>query len=176
MLARRGSWVWPRRTRHWCLTICVRASSVQVDGQLKTGRDVVVGALLGAEEFGFSTAPLISIGCIMMRACHLNTCPVGIATQDASLRKKFAGKPEQVINFFFLWAEQVRQLMAQMGFRTFNEMVGRVDMLEVGPAIKHWKSAGSGSKHNPGAGQEAAPRCAGGLHDPTRSWSSGRTG
>ena len=115
---------------------------VQVDGQLKTGRDVVVGALLGAEEFGFSTAPLISIGCIMMRACHLNTCPVGIATQDPSLREKFKGKPESVINFFFLLAEQVRGYMAQMGFRTFNEMVGRVDMIDVGDAIKHWKAQG----------------------------------
>ena len=115
---------------------------VQVDGQLKTGRDVVIGALLGAEEFGFSTAPLISIGCIMMRACHLNTCPVGIATQDASLRKKFAGKPEHVINYFFLLAEQVRGYMAEMGFRTFNEMIGRADMLEIDDAIHHWKSQG----------------------------------
>ena len=115
---------------------------VQVDGQLKTGRDVTIGALLGAEEFGFSTAPLITIGCIMMRACHLNTCPVGIATQDASLRKKFAGKPEHVINYFFLLAEQVRQYMAQLGFRAFHEMVGRCDMLEVGEAIRHWKAQG----------------------------------
>ncbi len=115
---------------------------VQVDGQLKTGRDVVIGALLGAEEFGFSTAPLISLGCIMMRACHLNTCPVGIATQDPTLRKKFAGKPEHVINFFFLLAEQVREYMAQLGFKTFNEMVGRADMLEVGDAINHWKAQG----------------------------------
>ncbi len=115
---------------------------VQTDGQLKTGRDVTIGALLGAEEFGFSTAPLITIGCIMMRACHLNTCPVGIATQDKDLRKKFAGKPEHVINYFFLLAEQVRQNMALMGFRTFNEMVGRVDMLEVDGAIQHWKTQG----------------------------------
>jgi glutamate synthase (NADPH/NADH) large chain len=116
--------------------------TVQVDGQLKTGRDVVIGALLGAEEFGFSTAPLVTIGCIMMRACHLNTCPVGIATQDPVLRKKFAGKPEHVINFFFLLAEEVRQLMAQMGFTKFDDMIGRVDMLDVGDAIKHWKAAG----------------------------------
>jgi glutamate synthase (NADPH/NADH) large chain len=116
--------------------------TVQVDGQLKTGRDVVIGALLGAEEFGFSTAPLVTLGCIMMRACHLNTCPVGIATQDPALRAKFAGKPEYAINFFFLLAEEVRQLMAQMGFRTFNEMVGRVDMLDVGEAVKHWKAQG----------------------------------
>ena len=116
--------------------------TVQVDGQLKTGRDVVIGARLGAEEFGFSTAPLVTLGCIMMRACHLNTCPVGIATQDPALRKKFAGKPESVINFFFLLAEEVRSYMAQMGFRTFNEMVGRVDMLDVGEAVKHWKAQG----------------------------------
>jgi glutamate synthase (NADPH/NADH) large chain len=116
--------------------------TVQVDGQLKTGRDVVIGALLGAEEFGFSTAPLVTLGCIMMRACHLNTCPVGIATQDPVLRKKFAGKPEYAINFFFLLAEEVRQLMAQMGFKNFDEMVGRVDMLDVGDAVKHWKAQG----------------------------------
>ncbi len=116
--------------------------TVQVDGQLKTGRDVVIGALLGAEEFGFATAPLVSLGCIMMRACHLNTCPVGIATQDPVLRKKFAGKPEHVINFFFLVAEEAREYMAQLGFRTFNEMVGRVDMLEIGAAIAHWKAQG----------------------------------
>ncbi len=115
---------------------------VQTDGQLKTGRDVVIGAMLGAEEFGFSTAPLITVGCIMMRACHLNTCPVGIATQDKELRKKFNGKPEHVINFFFLLAEQVREHMAQLGFRTFNEMIGRADMLEVGEAINHWKAQG----------------------------------
>jgi glutamate synthase (NADPH/NADH) large chain len=116
--------------------------TVQVDGQLKTGRDVVIGALLGAEEFGFSTAPLVTLGCIMMRACHLNTCPVGIATQDPVLRKKFAGKPENVINFFFMLAEEVREYMAKMGFRTFNDMIGRVDMLDVSEAIKHWKAQG----------------------------------
>ena len=115
---------------------------VQTDGQLKTGRDVTIAALLGAEEFGFSTAPLVTIGCIMMRACHLNTCPVGIATQDQTLRKKFKGKPESVVNYFFLLAEQVRQNMASMGFRNFNDMIGRVDMLEVGPAIDHWKAQG----------------------------------
>jgi glutamate synthase (NADPH/NADH) large chain len=115
---------------------------VQTDGQLKTGRDVTIAALLGAEEFGFSTAPLITLGCIMMRACHLNTCPVGIATQDPVLRKKFAGKPESAINFFFLLAEQVRRYMAQLGFRKLTDMIGRVDMLEVSGAIKHWKAQG----------------------------------
>jgi glutamate synthase (NADPH/NADH) large chain len=114
---------------------------VQTDGKLQTGRDVTIAALLGAEEFGFSTAPLISMGCIMMRKCHLNTCPVGIATQDPVLRKKFHGKPEDVINFFFFIAEQVRGYMAQMGFRTFDEMVGRVEMLEARKALDHWKAS-----------------------------------
>ncbi|KAJ7394219.1 hypothetical protein OS493_000021 [Desmophyllum pertusum] len=103
---------------------------LQVDGQIRTGRDVVIGALLGADEFGFSTAPLIALGCTMMRKCHLNTCPVGIATQDPELRKKFAGKPENVINFFFMLAEEVREYMAKMGFRKVNEMIGRCDFLE----------------------------------------------
>jgi glutamate synthase (NADPH/NADH) large chain len=116
--------------------------TVQVDGQLKTGRDVVIGGLLGAEEFGFSTAPLVTMGCIMMRVCHLNTCPAGIATQDPVLRKKFLGKPEYVINFFFLLAEEVRTYMAQLGFRTFNELIGRVDMLDISEAIRHWKAQG----------------------------------
>ena len=104
---------------------------LQTDGQLKTGRDVAVAALLGAEEFGFSTAPLITMGCIMMRKCHKNTCPVGVATQDPVLREKFAGEPENVINFFFMVAEEMRELMSEMGFRTVNEMIGRSDMLEV---------------------------------------------
>ncbi len=115
---------------------------VQVDGKLLTGRDVVIGALLGADEFGFSTAPLISLGCIMMRKCHLNTCPVGIATQDKDLRKKFDGKPEQVINFFFFVAEDVRRIMARLGFRKFDEMIGRVDKLDTREAIEHWKAKG----------------------------------
>src|SRR5688500_19668855 len=102
---------------------------VQTDGQLKTGRDVAVAALLGAEEFGFSTGPLIASGCIMMRVCHLNTCPVGVATQDPELRKKFAGKPEHIVNFMFFVAEEVREYMAQMGFRTFKEMIGQTQML-----------------------------------------------
>ncbi|KAJ3670906.1 hypothetical protein LUZ60_008332 [Juncus effusus] len=108
---------------------------LQTDGQLKTGRDVAVACLLGAEEFGFSTAPLITLGCIMMRKCHLNTCPVGIATQDPELRKKFAGEPEHVINFFFMLAEELREIMAELGFRTINEMVGRSDMLEIDPDV-----------------------------------------
>ena len=115
--------------------------ALQVDGQIKTGRDVVIGALLGADEFGFATAPLVASGCIMMRKCHLNTCPVGIATQDARLRKKFAGKPEHVVNYFFFVAEEVRELMAAMGFRTINEMIGRVDCLEFEQPVWHWKAA-----------------------------------
>jgi len=115
---------------------------LQVDGKLMTGRDVAVAALLGAEEFGFSTAPLISMGCIMMRKCHLNTCPVGVATQDPELRKKFSGQPENVINFFFFIAEDLRQIMAQLGFRTVNEMVGRVDCLAQREDVTHWKAKG----------------------------------
>jgi glutamate synthase domain-containing protein 2/glutamate synthase domain-containing protein 1/glutamate synthase domain-containing protein 3 len=113
---------------------------LQVDGKLQTGRDVAVAALLGAEEFGFSTAPLISMGCIMMRKCHLNTCPVGVATQDAELRKKFQGQPEHVVNFFFFVAEDLRRIMAELGFRTVDEMVGRVDCLVPRKDISHWKA------------------------------------
>ena len=113
---------------------------LQTDGQLKTGRDVVMAAMLGAEEFGFATAPLITLGCIMMRKCHLNTCPVGIATQDPVLRKKFQGKPEHVVNYLFMVAEETREIMASLGFRTINEMVGRVDMLELDESVTHWKA------------------------------------
>ncbi|HTK78211.1 MAG TPA: glutamate synthase-related protein, partial [Gemmataceae bacterium] len=113
---------------------------LQTDGQIKTGRDVVVGALLGAEEFGFSTAPLIASGCIMMRVCHLNTCPVGVATQDPELRRKFAGRPEHVINFMFFVAEEVREYMAKLGFRKFEEMIGQTQVLEFGDLSNHWKA------------------------------------
>jgi glutamate synthase (NADPH/NADH) large chain len=116
--------------------------TVQVDGQMKTGRDVVIGALLGAEEFGFATAPLVVMGCIMMRVCHLNTCPVGIATQDPALRAKFTGQPEFVENFFRFIAEEVRELMAELGFRTIDEMIGRADCLDVTTAVDHWKAKG----------------------------------
>ncbi len=116
--------------------------AVQVDGGMRTGRDVVVGALLGADEFGFATAPLIASGCIMMRKCHLNTCPVGVATQNPELRRRFSGQPEHVINYFFFVAEEVRQLMAQLGFRSFSEMIGRMDMLDMRRAITHWKAKG----------------------------------
>jgi glutamate synthase (NADPH) large chain len=115
---------------------------VQTDGKLQTGRDVAIAALLGAEEFGFSTMPLVALGCIMMRKCHLNTCPVGIATQDPVLRAKFTGQPEDVINFFFFIAEQVRQIMAKLGFRRMDEMIGRVDKLDTRHAVEHWKAKG----------------------------------
>ncbi|GAC1468073.1 MAG: glutamate synthase large subunit [Chloroflexota bacterium] len=115
---------------------------VQTDGHLKTGRDVVIAALLGAEEFAFSTAPLVATGCIMMRVCHLNTCPVGIATQDPELRSRFAGKPEHVVNYFFFLADEVRQLMAELGSRRFDDMVGRTDRLQTREALDHWKACG----------------------------------
>ena len=115
---------------------------LQTDGQLKTGRDVAIAALLGAEEFGFATAPLIALGCIMMRKCHLNTCPVGIATQDPELRRKFAGAPEHVVNYFFMVAKELRLIMAKLGFRTVNEMIGRADALQADAAVEHWKAKG----------------------------------
>ncbi len=115
---------------------------VQTDGQMKTGRDVAIGALLGADEFGFATAPLVVEGCIMMRKCHLNTCPVGVATQDPALRKKFSGKPEHVVNYFFFIAEEVRQIMAQLGIRKFDDLIGRADLLDMKKGIEHWKASG----------------------------------
>ena len=126
-----GNWAWPKLIRLLVLNDLRGRIRVETDGQMKTGRDVAIAALLGAEEFGFATAPLIVEGCIMMRKCHLNTCPVGIATHDPALRKKFAGQPEHIVNFFFFVAEELRQLMAKLGFRTVNEMVGRVDKLKV---------------------------------------------
>ena len=115
--------------------------SVQADGGVRTGRDVVIAILLGADEFGFATAPLIVAGCIMMRKCHLNTCPVGVATQDPELRKRFTGQPEHVVNYFFFVAEEVRQMMAKLGFRTIDEMIGRSDRLDMHRAISHWKAS-----------------------------------
>jgi len=135
---------------------------IETDGQLKTGRDVVIAALLGAEEFGFSTAPLIVEGCIMMRKCHLNTCPVGIATHDPVLRAKFSGQPEHLVNYFFFVAEEVRELMAQLGFRRFDEMVGRSDKLRAQKAIDHWKARGldlSAILHHPDAPAGVATHC-----------------
>ncbi len=133
--------------------------AVQVDGGLRTGRDVVVGALLGADEFGFATAPLVAAGCIMMRKCHLNTCPVGVATQDPVLRKRFNGKPEHVINYFFFVAEEVRELMADLGFATFNEMIGQLDVLDRDRAVDHWKAKGldfGGLFYDPDMGPDVA--------------------
>ena len=135
---------------------------LQADGQLKTGRDVVVAALLGAEEFGFATAPLIVLGCIMMRKCHLNTCPVGIATQDPVLRKKFTGQEEHLINYFFYVAEEVREIMAQLGFRKMDDMIGRVDLLEADAMLAHWKAKGldlSAMLHKPDVASDVATHC-----------------
>jgi len=135
---------------------------VETDGQLKTGRDVAIAALLGAEEFGFASAALVASGCIMMRVCHLNTCPVGIATQDPRLRKKFAGKPEHVMNFMLFVAEELREIMAQLGFRTVDEMVGRVDMLDVRDVSAHWKARGvdlSAILHRPDVPADVPIRC-----------------
>jgi glutamate synthase domain-containing protein 2/glutamate synthase domain-containing protein 3 len=135
---------------------------VQVDGKLQTGRDVMIGALLGAEEFGFATAPLVALGCVMMRKCHLNVCPVGIATQNPELRKKFAGAPEHVIRFFFFVAEEVRELLAQLGLRSLNEAIGRVDYLEMKDAVEHWKARGldfSSILYSPPVPGRVARRC-----------------
>jgi len=135
--------------------------TVQTDGQMKTGRDVIIAALLGAEEYGFSIAPLVVLGCIMMRVCHLNTCPVGIATQDPELRKKFAGDPAHVENFFRFVAQEVREWMAQLGFRTLDEMIGRVDRLNVKRAVDHWKARGldfSQILYHPEVGSDVAVR------------------
>ena len=130
-----------------CLNDLRSRITVQTDGQLKTGRDVAIAAILGADEYGFSTAPLIATGCIMMRACHLNTCPVGIATQDPELRKRFKGTPEHIVNFFFFVAEELRELMASLGMRTLDEMIGRTELLEADEAIEHWKTAGVDLTH-----------------------------
>ena len=133
--------------------------AVQVDGQMKTGRDVVIGAMLGADEFGFATAPLVVSGCIMMRKCHLNTCPVGVATQDPVLRKRFSGQPEHVINYFFFVAEETRELMAKLGVRRLNDLIGRSDLLDMKQGIEHWKAKGldySRIFYQPKAGPEVA--------------------
>jgi glutamate synthase (ferredoxin) len=135
---------------------------VETDGQMKTGRDVVIAALLGAEEFGFATAPLVTLGCIMMRVCHLNTCPAGVATQDPYLRKNFTGDPAHTVNFMRFIAQEVRELMAQLGFRTLNEMIGRTDILEPKQAVEHWKAKGldfSKILYQPEAGPEVGRYC-----------------
>jgi glutamate synthase (ferredoxin) len=135
---------------------------VEADGQMKTGRDIVVAALLGAEEFGFATAPLVTMGCIMMRVCHLNTCPVGVATQNPELRAKFNGDPEYAVNFMKFIAQEVRELMAQLGFRKLEDMVGRVDVLEPRQAVDHWKARGidlSNLLYRPNVGPEVGTFC-----------------
>ncbi len=136
--------------------------AVETDGQLKTGRDVAIAALLGAEEFGFATAPLVTLGCIMMRVCHMNTCPVGVATQDPLLRKNFTGDPEHTVNFMTFVAQEVREIMAQLGFRTLNEMVGRTDVLEAQQAVEHWKAKGldfSNILYQPEVGADVGRYC-----------------
>ncbi|MEW6307153.1 MAG: glutamate synthase-related protein, partial [Verrucomicrobiota bacterium] len=136
--------------------------AVETDGQLKTGRDVVIAALLGAEEFGFATAPLVALGCIMMRVCHLNTCPVGVATQNPQLRKNYTGDPEHAVNFMKFIAQEVREWMAQLGFRNLNEMIGRTDVLEPRKAVEHWKARGldfSSILYQPKAGPEVGRYC-----------------
>jgi len=135
---------------------------VEVDGQLKTGRDVIVGALLGAEEFGFATAPLVALGCIMMRVCHLNTCPVGVATQDPELRKKFTGDPAHAVNFMEMIAQEVREIMAELGFKKLTDMVGRADLLQMNKALDHWKAKGvdlTPMLHQPGGVEESQRYC-----------------
>ncbi len=151
---------------------------VQADGQMKTGRDVAIGALLGADEFGFATAPLVVEGCIMMRKCHLNTCPVGVATQDPVLRKKFQGKPEHVVNYFFFVAEEVRQIMAQLGIRKFDDLIGRADLLDMRKGIEHWKARGPGLQPPVRAAERAGRRAAlprrdAGPRPATRRWTCG---
>ncbi|WP_372714593.1 glutamate synthase-related protein, partial [Ilyobacter sp.] len=135
---------------------------IQADGQMKTGRDIVIASLLGAEEFGFATAPLVVLGCIMMRACHTNMCPVGVATQSPELRKKFVGRSEYLINFFKFIAQDVREIMAELGFRTMDEMVGRTDLLEMNKAISHWKASGidiSKILYRPNVDESIATKC-----------------
>jgi glutamate synthase (ferredoxin) len=135
---------------------------VETDGQMKTGRDIVIAALLGAEEYGFSTAPLVTLGCIMMRVCHKNTCPVGIATQNPELRKKFTGDPAYTVNFMRFIAQEVREIMAELGFRTLNEMIGRSDVLEAQKAVTHWKAKGldfSKILYQPEVGEDVGRYC-----------------
>ena len=143
---------------------------------MKTGRDVVIGALLGADEFGFATAPLVAEGCIMMRKCHLNTCPVGVATQDPVLRAKFSGKPEHVINFFFFVAEEARQIMAQLGVRTFDQLIGRADLLDTKKGLfaleGAWPRLQSHVPPTGSAGRRAAPP---GSTSKTTAWSARST-
>ena len=158
-----GDLGWPRNFQQTLLLSNLRSRIVvEVDGQLKTGRDVVIGALLGAEEFGFATAPLVALGCVMMRVCHLNTCPVGVATQDPQLRKKFTGDPEHAANFMRFIAQEVREWMARLGYRTVEEMVGHSERLEMSKAIGHYKTHGldfSSILYQPKVGPEVGRFC-----------------
>jgi glutamate synthase (NADPH/NADH) large chain len=138
----RGNSAWPRPSRPWCSTACATGSSSRTDGQLKTGRDVVIAALLGAEEFGFATAPLVVSGCIMMRVCHLDTCPVGVATQNPELRERFTGKPEFVETFFEYIAEEVREHLAELGFRSIARRPSATSSCSTPAAVEHWKASG----------------------------------
>ena len=157
-----GNWVLRKPTRSLVLNNLRSRIVVETDGQLKTGRDVVIATLLGAEEFGFATAPLVALGCIMMRVCHLDTCPVGVATQNPELRKKFTGDPQHAVNFMQFIARNMREIMARLGFRTINEMVGRSDRLEPRKAIAHWKARGldfSKILYQPDVGPEVGRYC-----------------
>ena len=146
---------------------------VQVDGQMKTGRDVIVAALLGAEEFGFATAPLVVSGCVMMRVCHLDTCPVGVATQNPELRKRFTGQPEFVVTFFEFLAEQVREYLAELGFRSIDEAIGHAELLDTRKAVDHWKAAGPGPLADAGRARAARGRAAApGAATRTTAWTS----
>ena len=158
----RGNLVWPKRIRPLVLNNLRSRIAVETDGQLKTGRDVVIAALLGAEEFGFATTALVTLGCIMMRVCHLDTCPVGVATQNPELRAKFAGDPEYVVNFMRFIAQEMREHMAELGFRTVNEMVGRADRIEMRRAVEHLKAQGmdySAILYQPKVGPEVGRYC-----------------
>ena len=141
---------------------------VEVDGQMRTGRDVVVAAILGADEFGFSTAPLIALGCVMMRVCHLNTCPVGVATQDPELRARFEGQPEHVVNYLFMVAEEARRIMARLGVRNFDELIGRTELLETEDAVEHWKAQGIDLRALLSVPENVEPATLAPLHAPAR--------
>jgi glutamate synthase (NADPH/NADH) large chain len=149
--------------------------TVQVDGAMKTGRDVVVAALLGAEEYGFATAPLIVAGCIMMRVCHLDTCPVGVATQNPVLRERYTGQAEHIVNFFHFIAGEVRELLAELGFRTLDEAIGHAELLDVADAVDHWKAQGLDRRSSRCRRATTAPRaagCAGRTTASTRPWTA----
>ena len=169
---RRGSWGWPRPSRRCCVNGLRDRIVVQTDGQLKTGRDVVIAALLGAEEFGFATAPLVVSGCIMMRVCHLDTCPVGVATQNPELRKRFDGRPEYVVNFMRFIAQEVREYLAELGFRSIEEAVGQTEVLDVDDRRAALEDRGAGPAADLPQARAARGRLAALHHDArTTGWS-----